>query len=44
MKRPAKTHTTFAADGGFTRLNRVFDGEVEAVQSYINEELWKRAG
>jgi type I restriction enzyme R subunit len=34
----------FAADGGFTRLNRVFDGELEAVLSNINEELWKRTG
>jgi type I restriction enzyme R subunit len=34
----------FATDGGFTRLNRVFDGELEAVLTGINEEMWKRTG
>jgi type I restriction enzyme R subunit len=34
----------FAADGGFARLNRVFDGELETVLTGINEEMWKRAG
>ena len=34
----------FAADGGFVRLNRVFDGELETVLTGINEEMWKRAG
>jgi len=34
----------FAADGGFVRLNKVFDGELEAVLTGINEEMWKRTG
>mmetsp|Transcript_993 Transcript_993/g.1902 ORF Transcript_993/g.1902 Transcript_993/m.1902 type:complete len:1118 (-) Transcript_993:1989-5342(-) len=32
---------TFAAQGGFNRLNRVFDGELESILSDFNEELWK---
>ena len=33
----------FRADGGFQRLNKVFGGQLEAVLSDINEELWKKA-
>lgn len=32
---------TFAAQGGFNRLNRVFNGELESILSEFNEELWK---
>ena len=32
---------TFAAQGGFNRLNRVFDGELEKILGDFNEELWK---
>ena len=32
---------TFAAQGGFNRLNRVFNGELENILSDFNEELWK---
>jgi type I restriction enzyme R subunit len=32
----------FRADGGFQRLNKVFGGQLEAVLSDINEELWKK--
>ncbi len=28
---------------GFTRLNKVFGGELEAVLGDINEEMWKKA-
>ena len=35
---------SFIADGGFTRLNKVFGGELEAVLAGINEEMWKRTG
>lgn len=31
---------TFAAQGGFNRLNRVFGGELETILSDFNEELW----
>ena len=33
----------FKKDGGFKRLNRVFDGQLSAVLSELNEELWRRA-
>ena len=31
----------FRAQGGFTRLNKVFDGELEAILKEINEALWR---
>jgi type I restriction enzyme, R subunit len=30
--------------GGFLRLNKVFDGELENVLVRINEELWRDVG
>jgi type I restriction enzyme, R subunit len=44
VDRDAIDREPFAADGGFTRLNKVFGGELEAVLAGINEEMWKRAG
>jgi type I restriction enzyme R subunit len=44
VDRAALDRDPFAADGGFARLNKVFDGELESVLSGINEEMWKRAG
>jgi type I restriction enzyme R subunit len=44
VDRAALDAEPFSADGGFTRLNRVFNGELEAVLTGINEEMWKRAG
>jgi type I restriction enzyme R subunit len=44
VDRAALDRDPFAADGGFTRLNKVFDGELEHVLSGINEEMWKKAG
>jgi type I restriction enzyme R subunit len=32
---------TFAAQGGFNRLNRVFNGQLESILHDFNEELWK---
>jgi type I restriction enzyme R subunit len=32
---------TFAAQGGFNRLNRVFNGQLETILHDFNEELWK---
>ena len=32
----------FQSDGGFNRLNRIFDGQLEAILGDINEELWRR--
>jgi type I restriction enzyme R subunit len=44
VDRSAIDREPFIADGGFTRLNKVFGGELEAVLSGINEEMWKRTG
>jgi type I restriction enzyme R subunit len=33
----------FRADGGFTRLNKVFDGRLEDILDDIKEEIWKKA-
>jgi type I restriction enzyme R subunit len=44
VDRSAIDREPFAADGGFTRLNKVFGGELEAVLAGINEEMWKRTG
>ena len=44
VDREAIDREPFAADGGFARLNKVFDGELETVLTGINEEMWKRAG
>jgi type I restriction enzyme R subunit len=34
----------FRADGGFARLNRVFDGKLEALLGELAEEVWKDTG
>ena len=44
VDREAIDREPFATNGGFARLNKVFDGELEAVLTGINEEMWKRAG
>jgi type I restriction enzyme R subunit len=43
VDREALDQEPFRADGGFTRLNRVFGGTLESVLSDIGEEIWKRA-
>jgi type I restriction enzyme R subunit len=42
VDRAAIDEEPFRADGGFQRLNKVFGGQLEAVLSDINEELWKK--
>ena len=32
-----------AAMGGFNRLNRIFDGRLDAILGDINEELWRKS-
>ena len=32
----------FRSDGGFNRLNRIFDGQLETILGDINEELWQK--
>lgn len=44
IDRAAIDEEPFRADGGFNRLNKVFDGELESVLAAINEETWKEAG
>jgi type I restriction enzyme R subunit len=44
VDREAIDREPFSTNGGFVRLNKVFDGKLEAVLTEINEEMWKRAG
>jgi type I restriction enzyme, R subunit len=44
VDREALDREPFATDGGFARVNKAFDGELEAVLTGINEEMWKRTG
>jgi type I restriction enzyme R subunit len=44
VDREAIDREPFAADGGFARLNKVFDGELEGVLTGTNEEMWRKAG
>ena len=44
VDRVALDAEPFTADGGFTRLNKVFNGEIETVLTQINEEMWARTG
>jgi type I restriction enzyme R subunit len=44
VDREAIDREPFATNGGFARLNKVFDGKLEAVLTGINEEMWKRTG
>ncbi|HWM83565.1 MAG TPA: type I restriction-modification system endonuclease [Pseudolabrys sp.] len=42
VDREAIDKEPFIADGGFTRLNKVFGGELETILAGINEEMWKK--
>ena len=33
----------FRSEGGYKRLNKVFDGKLESLLADINEQIWKRA-
>ncbi len=41
VDRAALDQEPFQKDGGFNRLNRIFDGQLEAILGDINEELWR---
>jgi type I restriction enzyme R subunit len=43
VDREALDLEPFRADGGFTRLNKVFGGTLESVLSDIGEEIWRTA-
>jgi type I restriction enzyme R subunit len=34
----------FKTDGGFARLNKVFDGQLETLLGELADEVWKDAG
>ncbi|ECI7685762.1 type I restriction-modification system endonuclease, partial [Salmonella enterica subsp. enterica] len=42
VDRDAIDKEPFIADGGFTRLNKVFGGELETILAEINEEMWRK--
>lgn len=42
VDREALDQEPFQADGGFNRLNRIFDGQLEAILGDISEELWRK--
>lgn len=44
VDRSALDREPFQAHGGFSRLNKVFDGQLEAVLGELNEALWDRVG
>ncbi|MBB3236138.1 type I restriction-modification system endonuclease [Phyllobacterium endophyticum] len=43
VDREAIDKEPFITDGGFNRLNKVFDGELENILGGINEEMWRAA-
>jgi type I restriction enzyme R subunit len=43
VDRQALDDTPFREHGGFARLNRQFNGELESILSQISEELWRAA-
>lgn len=42
VDRTSLDEEPFQADGGFQRLNKIFDGQLETILGDINEELWKK--
>jgi type I restriction enzyme R subunit len=42
VDREALDQEPFRSEGGFTRLNKVFDGKLEGLLADINEEAWRR--
>lgn len=44
VDRAALDEGAFKAEGGFKRINKVFDGKLEAILADIGESLWQEAG
>lgn len=44
VDRAALDSGEFQAHGGFSRINKVFDGRLETILGEINETLWRTAG
>lgn len=42
VDREALDHEPFQAHGGYRRLNKIFDGQLEVVLSDFSEELWRK--
>lgn len=43
MDREALDHGQFRAEGGFNRLNKMFDGKLEEILRDITEIVWQVA-
>jgi type I restriction enzyme R subunit len=43
VDRESLDREPFAGEGGFTRLNKVFKGQLEEILKDFNEELWRKA-
>lgn len=43
VDRDALDEEPFRSDGGFQRMNKIFDANLEGVIADINEELWKKS-
>ncbi|MDX9722726.1 MAG: type I restriction-modification enzyme R subunit C-terminal domain-containing protein [Myxococcota bacterium] len=44
VDREALDRGEFRNQGGFARLNKVFDGKLEQLLSTLHDELWKDVG
>ena len=44
VDREALDRGQFKRHGGFARINKVFDGKLDAVLGDLHEEVWKDAG
>lgn len=44
VDREALDEGAFKTQGGFKRINKVFDGKLEAILADINESLWQKTG
>lgn len=44
VDRDALDHGAFKSAGGFTRIDRVFDGKLAAVLGDLQDALWSEAG
>ncbi len=42
VDRESLDQGNFQRDGGFQRLNRIFEGQLETILGDINEEMWQR--
>jgi type I restriction enzyme R subunit len=44
VDRPALDAGQFRNEGGFTRLNKIFEGTLESLLGELADEVWKDAG